>query len=154
MRTALVLPLLMAALAASAPARAADSPEETAIKAREGVMHIRAFNLGNLVAMVKKEVPYDADAAQTYASNLKTLNQLDMRGAWMEGTSVDQYIDSRAKPEIWAQGDKFADHGKKEAEAADKLAAVAGDGLNSMAPAVKDLAETCKGCHDDFRTKD
>lgn len=152
MRTALVLPLLIAGLAAAAPVLAADSPEEAAIKAREGVMHIRAFNLGNLVAMVKQEVPYDADAAQTYAGNLKTLNQVDMRSAWMEGTSVDQYIDSRAKPEIWTSGAKFADHAKQEAEAADKLAAVAGDGLQAMAPAVKDLAQTCKNCHDDYRT--
>lgn len=147
-----MLALLIASLTLSPATWAADSPEETAIEAREGVMHIRAFNLGHLVAMVKKEVDYDAEAAQTYADNLKFLNQLDMRTAWMDGTSSDDYMETRAKPQIWDEMDKFADHGKKEAEAADQLAAVAGDGLKALAPAVKDLAQTCKGCHDDYRT--
>lgn len=152
MRTAPILPLLLAGLAVSLPAPAADSPQESAIKAREGVMHIRAFNLGHLVAMVRKEVDYDAAAAQTWADNLKLLNQVDMRSAWMEGTSVDDYMESRAKPGIWAEQAKFADHGQKEAEAANRLAEVAGDGLQALAPAVQDLAQTCKSCHDDYRT--
>ena len=111
-------------------------------------MHIRAFNLGQLVAMVKKEVDYDAEAAQTYANNLKFINQLDMRSAWMEGTSSDDYMESRAKPVVWTEGDKFVDGGKKEAEAADKLAEVAGNGLNALAPAVKDLAQLGFTPHD------
>lgn len=152
MRIAVALTLLAAGFSTAVPVQAADSPEETAIEAREGVMHIRAFNLGQLVAMVKKEVDYDAEAAQTYANNLKFINQLDMRSAWMEGTSSDDYMESRAKPVVWTEGDKFVDGGKKEAEAADKLAEVAGNGLNALAPAVKDLAQTCKNCHDDYRT--
>lgn len=154
MRIAAVLALAAAGVSVAVPLYAADTPQESAIEAREGVMHIRAFNLGHLVAMVKKEVDYDAQAAQTYANNIKFLNQVDMSSAWMQGTSVDEYMETRAKPAIWAEMDKFADYGKKEAEAADKLAAVAGDGLKALAPAVSELAQTCKNCHDDYRTKE
>lgn len=152
MRTAPILSLLLAGLAVSLPVLAADSPQESAIEARQGVMHIRAFNLGQLVAMVRKEAEYDADAAQAAAQNLKLLNQLDMHGAWMPGTSADDYIESRAKADIWADGSKFTDYAAQEAEAADKLAEVAGDGLDALAPAVPDLAQSCKRCHDDYRT--
>lgn len=152
MHAAIVLPLLLAGLGLSTPTLAADSPQESAIKAREGVMHIRAFNLGHLVAMARKEVDYDAELARTYAGNLKLINQVDMRSAWLAGTSVDDYIESRAKPGVWTDSAKFADYATREAEAADKLAQVAGDGLNALAPAVRDLAQTCKSCHDDFRT--
>lgn len=153
MRIAAVLALAATGLSLAVPLQAADTPQESAIEAREGIMHIRAFNLGHLVAMVKKEVDYDAEAAQTYANNLKFLNQLDMGSAWMQGTSADEYMETRAKPGIWAEMDKFADYGKKEAQAADELAAVAGDGLKALAPAVSGLAQTCKNCHDDYRTK-
>lgn len=154
MRIPVVLALLAAGYSTAVPLQAADSPQESAIEAREGVMHIRAFNLGHLVAMVKKEVDYDAQAAQTYANNLKFLNQVDISSAWMEGTSVDEYMETRAKPAVWSERDKFVDYGKKEAEAADKLAEVAGDGLKALAPAVSDVAQTCKNCHDDYRTKE
>lgn len=152
MRTAIILPLLIAGLGVAVPTLAADSPQESAIEARGGLMHIRAFNLGHLVAMVKKETDYDADAARTYAANLKLLNQLDMRSAWMSGTSVDEYMESRAKPNIWTDGARFVDHARKETEAAEQLAEVAGNGLKALAPAVADLAQTCKNCHDDHRT--
>lgn len=152
MRTATIFPLLIAGLGLCIPTLAADSPQESAIEAREGLMHIRAFNLGQLVAMVKKQVDYDADAARTYAGNLKLLNQLDMGSAWMTGTSVDDYLESRAKPSVWTDGTGFAEHARKETEAANQLAEVAGNGLKALAPAVADLAQTCKNCHDDHRS--
>lgn len=155
MRLVATLALLIAALALAMPVGAADTPEERAINARQGVMHLRVFNLAPLVAMIKGDMPYDAEKARTLANNLRAMLNMDVSSAWMKGTSNEQYPDkTRALPAIWAPDSEFAERGKAYAEAVNKLAGVAGDGLDALAPAVKDLAQACKACHDDYREEE
>lgn len=152
MRYVATLTLLITSLSLAVPVSAADSPEEMAINARQGIMHLRVYNLAPLVAMIKGEMPYDAEQASTLADNLEVMLNMDMTGAWMQGTSNAQYPDkTRALPAIWAPDSEFAQRGKNFAQAVNQLAAVAGDGLDALAPAVKDLAQACKACHDDYR---
>lgn len=133
----------------------ADSPEERAIDARQGMMHMRAFNLAPLIGMLKGDIPYDADRASTLANNLKAMLDMDMSSAWMKGTSNENYADeTRALASIWAADSEFGKHGQQFAKAVKRLASVAGDGREAMAPAVKNLAQACKGCHDDYREED
>jgi len=152
MRISITVALLIASLAFALPGFAAKTPQESAIAARQGLMHLRAFNLGPLIGMIKRDIPYDAEQASIAANNLKTLLAMDMRAAWMEGTSHEAYPDKTdALPAIWAADSDFAQHGEEFADAVKRLAAVAGDGLDTMAPAAKKLAQSCKGCHDDYR---
>lgn len=62
--------------------------------------------------------------------------------------------ETKAKPEIWTDKDKFAQLGKNAFGAANELlkAAQGGDKQITLA-AFKKLGETCKSCHDDFKSK-
>lgn len=152
MRLVATLTLLIASMAVMLPTFAASSPEENAIEARQGMMHLRAFNLGPLVGMLKGKIPYDAAQAKNLANNLSALLDVDMRSAWMPGTSNKAYPDAtEALPGIWAADSKLVEHHQALVDAVAKLAPVAGDGMEALAPAVKNVAQSCKGCHDDYK---
>ncbi len=146
--------LLAACVLITAPVLAKDSPEESAIEARQGLMHLQAYSLGPLIAMIKRDRDYDADVAQTMADNLQNLQNVDISRAWMKGTSTDDFDETRALPELWKNTDDLAEKGKKSADAIAELAKVAGNGLREMTPKVKSVADTCKSCHDDYRAKE
>ncbi|MDH5325544.1 MAG: cytochrome c [Gammaproteobacteria bacterium] len=149
----LILSVLCVALAS--PAFADKDPKKGAIKARQGEMQIRKFNMGPLMAMAKGKMPYDAKKAQTMANNLKVLLELNNSAAWMQGTSNKEYPDdTTALPKIWETWPKIADYGKDYAKAVKEVAAVAGNGQSALGKAMKDLGKACKSCHDDFRKKD
>ena len=155
MKTLTKLTMMVVCLALTLPAFAAKDPKKGAIKARQGEMQIRAFNLGPMMAMAKGKMPYDAEKAQTMADNLKVMLQLKNGAAWMQGTSNKEYPDdTTALPKIWETWPKIADYGKEYAKAVNELAAVAGKGKEPFGKAIKDVGKACKSCHDDFRKKD
>ncbi len=118
-------------------------------------MEIRGYSAGPLFGMAKGKIPYDAEQAGKLANNLKVLLQLDMGGAWAQGTGKDKYPSkTHALPEIWSSYPKVAERGKEYAAAVNELAAVADKGLDQLRSKIGDLGEGCKGCHDDFREKE
>ncbi|MBF0425040.1 MAG: cytochrome c [Magnetococcales bacterium] len=62
--------------------------------------------------------------------------------------------ETKAKPEIWTQGEKVKQLGGNAFAAANDLAKVSqgGDKQASLV-AFKKLGETCKACHDEFKKK-
>ena len=147
--------LLVVTMSLSLSSFAAKDPKKNAIEARQGEMHIRAFNAGPLFAMAKGKMPYDAKKAQMMANNLKELLDVNNGAAWMQGTSNKEYPDdTTALPKIWNTWPKIADYGKKYGEAVNELAKVAGNGRGELGKAVKGLGKACKDCHDEFRKKD
>ena len=144
--------LLLLGAALCAPV-AANDPNEGLIKARKGEMQVRSFNAGPLFAMARGKMAYDAELAATSANNLKTMLTVSMGRAWKQGTDNGAYDSTRALPEIWSSWPKVSEAGKAYAKAVNELAAVAGNGLDAMKPAVGNLGKTCKGCHDDFRAE-
>ena len=143
------------AVVLSAHTFAADKdPNLGLIKARQGVMQLRAYSAGPLFAMAKGKMPYDAAQAAKLANNLKLLLQLDVGGAWAKGTGNDKYPGkTHALPEVWSTYPKVAEAGKKYGAAVNELAAVAGSGLDQLKSKIGELGKSCKGCHDDFREK-
>ena len=145
---------LLAAVAFTAAAYAADDPNQKAIKARQAEMQLRSFNAGPLFAMAKGDMEYDAALAATLAGNLKLMLGLDNGRAWAKGTDNAAYPDdSRALPKIWTTYPEIAEYGKKYAQAVQELAAEAGNGRDALKSKVGALGKSCKGCHDEFREK-
>ena len=72
-----------------------------AIKARQSIMQLYAFNLGALGAMAKGEAAYNADAATSAANNLVTLTQLDQSAMWPAGSDNAADTSARALPALW-----------------------------------------------------
>lgn len=152
MRIASKLFVLIIGFTLAAPGYAANDPLKKAIKARQGEMQLRAFNVGPLFAMAKGKMDYDAAMANKLAGNLKLLLDLDASRHWPQGSDIDNYMgDTTALPKIWTTYPEIGKYGKKYATAINELAAEAGNGVDALKSKMGAVGKSCKGCHDEFR---
>jgi cytochrome c556 len=142
--------LAAAAITLSAPASAQFAKPEDAVKYRKASFTVMAAHFGRLGAMATGKAPFDAKAAAENADLVLTLSKLPW-AAFGAGTDTGE---TKAKPEIWKEPAKFkAAADKMQAEVV-KLAAAAKTGNEAnLKAAFGPAAETCKGCHDEFRAK-
>lgn len=144
--------LLIIGLSLAVPGIAGNDPLMNAIKARQGQMQLRAFNVGPLFGMAKGKIAYDAELAAKLAGNLKLMLDLDNGRAWAKGSDTDSYSGkTTALPKIWTTYPEIAEYGKKYAMAVNDLALVAGNGVDALKSKLGALGKSCKGCHDEFR---
>ena len=143
---ALALPFATVALSDSDNSYAAN------IAARQGQMRIQAFNIGVLVAMARGDAEYDAAAAQTAASNIAAISQMDGRAYWPQGSDNAALGDAtRALPEIWQDMAGFGEAWGAFGTAATAMNAVAGDGLGALQGAIGPLGQSCAACHRNYQ---
>jgi len=143
-----------AALVAGATAAISGEAEERAVKARQALMQVYAFNLGQLGAMVKGEMEYNADLAKVSADNLVKASTMNGMAMWPKGSSMDaegMAGKTWAKADIWADGSDIGEKAKALREAAAQMAEVAGNGLDAVKGAMGGVGGGCKGCHEKFR---
>ncbi len=148
---------IVLALGASFSMAADDGPFTHEIEARQGLMQLASFNVGMLAAMAKGKMDYDAKIAAEAATNLNRAALMDSGLLWPKGsdlTNKELTVKTAAKPEAWSTYPEVDEKLKAWVESTEKLAAVAGDGLDALKPAVGAVGKACKGCHDDFRQKD
>jgi cytochrome c556 len=146
--------LLIIGIALTGTSLAGDDPLLNAIKARQGEMQLRSFNVGPLFGMAKGKIDYDAEMAEKLAGNLKLMLDLDNGRAWAQGSDNENYAGkTTALPKIWTTYPEIADYGKKYVMAVNELAAVAGNGKDALRSKLGALGKSCKGCHDEFREK-
>ncbi|MEP2704941.1 MAG: cytochrome c [Roseibium sp.] len=130
----------------------ADGKFDNAIKARKALMSLYAWNLGQLGAMAKGEVDYDAEAAKTAAENIRGLATMNLGSAWPQGSDSTAFPGAtRAKAEAWTTYPESANIHKALVEAATKMAMVAGDGLDQVRANMGAVGGTCSDCHKKFR---
>jgi cytochrome c556 len=146
--------MLAAAVAASlvmaVPALAQFAKVEDAIKYRKSVMFMQDTHLRRLSAMANGRAPYDAKVAAENADILLMITKLPFP-AFVDGS--DKGNDTRAKPEIWKEKDKFDAAANKMQEEVVKLNAAAKSGnVDQLKSAVGTVGRACKACHDDFST--
>ena len=123
---------------------------EDAIKYRKAAFTLMGNHMGRLGAMAQGKAPFDAKAAAENAAILDTVSKLPYV-AFLEGTDKG---DTKAKPEIWKNWDKFRAAAIKMQEEVNKLSATArapGLTVDQLKTAVGAVGGTCKGCHDDYR---
>lgn len=132
-----------------------DGPYDAAIKARQGLMQLYSANLDILSDMAKEDIDYDAEIAAEAANNLNILASLSQSQLWPKGSDseTEGNAQNRASAEIWETYPAIAEKGEKFGEAVAQLMPAAGEGLDALQGVVGDVGGTCKGCHDDFRTK-
>jgi len=153
MRVASQFLLMLVGLTLAAPGFAAKDPMKNAIKARQGEMQLRAFNVGPLFAMAKGKIEYDAKLAAGFADNLKLMLDLDNGRAWAEGSGNDKYKKTTALPKIWSTYPEVTKYNDRYIKAVSQLAAVAGNGRDALKAKIGAVGKSCKGCHDEFREK-
>lgn len=142
--------LLLAATTAllAAPASAQFAKSEDAIKYRQSALSVMAHHFGRLGAMANGKAPFDAKQAADNAAVLETMSKLPWT-AFGDGTEG-----GKAKPEVWKEKAKFTEHADKfQAEAAKLVAAAKTGDLAQLKTAFGPAAQTCKSCHDAFRSR-
>jgi len=131
------------------PATAQFQKPEDAIKYRKAAFTMLGAHFGRLGAMANGRVPFDAKVAAENADLVSTFSKLPYAG-FIEGT--DKGGDTRAKPEIWTEPDKFRAAAAKMQDEVVKLNAAAKTGdVAALKTAFGATGQTCKGCHDSYR---
>ena len=142
------LTLAAAGAALSLPAIAQFAKTEDAVKYRQSAMFIQNYHMSRLGAMANGRAPYEAASATSNAEVVAQMSKLPWIG-FAAGTEG-----GKAKPEIWKEQAKFKELSDKLVSETDKLlvASKAGN-LDALKATVSAVGETCKSCHDTFRSK-
>jgi len=148
MKRLMLAAAIVAGLSTAVPAAAQFAKPEDAIKYRQSAMFLQNTHLGRLAAMANGRVPFDAKVAAENADVLMAVTKLPF-AAFIEGTDKG---DTKAKPEIWAEKDKFMAGANKMQEEVVKLNAAAKTGsIDQLKSAVGAVGQSCKACHDNYR---
>jgi cytochrome c556 len=125
---------------------AADEPANV-VAYRINLMKAQTGHLRAIAAVVKGEVSYGAHV-KAHADAIKAISEM-VGEVFPEGSAGGE---SRAKPEIWQNWDKFLGvYGNYKAAAA-KLAEVAGSGdLKAIGAQLGNLGKSCGACHGPYR---
>ncbi len=128
------------------PGGAADEPANV-VAYRVNLMKAQVSHLRAIAGVVKGEVSFGAHV-KAHADAIKAISVM-VGEAFPEGSMGGE---SRAKPEIWQNWDKFlGGYGNYKAQAA-KLAEVAGSGdLKAIGAQLGNLGKACGGCHKPYR---
>jgi cytochrome c556 len=121
---------------------------EDAVKYRKAVLSVMNTHLARIGSTVKGERPYDKASVESDATIVEMMAKLP----WHAFPANSITSDSRAKPEIWKEQDKFrAAADKMQSETAKLSAAAKAGDLNMIKTTFGSAAQSCKACHDDFR---
>ena len=147
--TGLLVAGLGFASAASAESHMSADDLGKAVKARQHVMQLYAFNLGKLGDMAKGAVDYDVDAAQAAAGNLVKLASQNQMAYWPAGSAAGEVEGSKALPALWENMGDAMEHSATLVEAA--TSAEAATDLAGLQAAMGGIGGSCGGCHKSFR---
>ena len=148
----LLVAATLAGLFTALPAAAQFQKPEDAIKYRQSVMTVMATHFGRVAAMAQGRVPFDPKAAGDNAAIAVAMSRLPFV-AFGEGT--DKGLPNRAKPEVWSNWDDFSKKMNDFAQkAADGAKAAQAQGSDAAMTALVDIANGCKGCHDQYREEE
>lgn len=146
--TSIALSVALIATAGFAASHAATS-SNPAVAARHAQMQMIGYNIGVLGAMAKGEAEFDAETANSVASNMKLLASMNTASLWIDGTAQGEVDGSRAKSEIWLDPEDFAAKFKKLEDASEALATAAS--LEDVRAGMGALGGACKACHETYR---
>lgn len=120
------------------------------IKYRKAVMTVQSWNMRPMAAMVKGQQPYDAALFAWYAGVIQSTSFM-LPDAFLPGSDKG---DTRARPEIWKNADKFKQAVDRFNSDAAKLVAASKAGtLDAVKGPFGAVAKNCGGCHKEFRSK-
>jgi cytochrome c556 len=136
------------ALVTTLPAAAQWRNTDAAIKYRQSAMSLQNNHLGRIFAMANGQVPFNAKVAAEQIEIVSMLNKLQF-AAFIDGSDKGN---TRAKPEIWAEKDKWNAAIAKSSDDVSKLAAAGKTGnLDQIKAAAGAVGQSCKACHDAYQ---
>lgn len=150
MKHRLSIGILAVATSLASPLTAAgDNPENT-IKYRQAVMKALAGHMGASAQIVRGKVAL-TDRLAHHASAISALSN-GLGELFPEGSDFGE---TRALEAIWEQSEEFARLiGEAETAAGNFQEAVAAGDPAALGKSFKGLAESCKGCHKEYREEE
>lgn len=140
----LTLTLLATSMLFAAATVVADAGKS--IEYRQSVYKVTKWHMDTLGGMARGDLAFDADAALHHARQVNALSYMAKEG-FAEGTEGGD-----AKADIWANWDQFSDGMEKFQQVSGELVTAAEVGtLEALRPAVGQMGQTCRACHDNFR---
>ncbi|MDR9440811.1 MAG: cytochrome c [Halomonas sp.] len=128
---------------------------DKAIEYRQDALSVMAWQIGPLGDMAQGKIDYDAEEFARRAENLDAVADLPWEG-FVEGSlrGDNHGVDTDALAEIADDWEDFESRQQALVEEAAKLAELAqGDDFAAMRQQVASVADTCKGCHDNYRAE-
>jgi cytochrome c556 len=123
---------------------------EPAIKYRQNVMSAMGGLAGTAVGQLRDGFTFGPDL-KGVAAAMQALSA-DIPALFPAGTDAGE---TKAKSEVWSERQAFEDAASKAKEKIAAFAAAVDQGdRKAIFGAFKEVGETCKGCHDDFRKED
>lgn len=122
---------------------------EDAVKYRQSAFALMGAHMGRIGAVIKGEQPYDKAAVEADAAVIEMMSRLPWN-AFPQGSDAN----SKARPEIWREQDKFKGLAEKMQAEVQKLSAAARSGdLAQIRTAAGAVGQSCKACHDNYRSR-
>jgi cytochrome c556 len=124
---------------------------EDIIKYRNSVMEAYAGHMGASARIVRGRVDIYKDQLKMHADSMYSIAKT-VGGLF----PVDSdFGDTRAKMAVWEQKDEFAKAVKANLDAAEDFSkTVAGGDMAAIGKSFKALSDSCKSCHEKFRTEE
>ena len=145
--------LALAVFAGSGVASAQED-HSGAVKARQAHMQLNGFFMGQLAAIAKGQVPYDAAQATGVVNSLLALNTMDVGAMWPPGSDNQSLPGkTRALPEIWTTFPAIVEKSDALTKALEAMVVAAGTDLASLQGAFGAVGAGCGGCHRSFRAE-
>ncbi|WFM69696.1 cytochrome c [Halomonas sp. CKK8] len=151
-RLSLIAATLTTALLASTSSQA---DVDKAIEYRQDALGVMAWQIGPLGDMAQGKIDYDAETFARRAENLAAVAPLPWEG-FVEGSlrGGDHGVDTDALADIADDREDFESRQQTLIEETATLAELArGDDFAAMRRQVATVADTCKGCHDNYRAE-
>ncbi len=140
--------IALATCAFSVSANSAFKEPSDAIEYRQAAFSMISVQIGDMGAMLKGKVPFDAEQFKMRANNAAALSKMPWE-AFYEGTDKG---DTAALAAVWAENATFVEKANAFAANADKLALAAQSGDKAvMSKAFGAWAKGCKDCHKQFK---
>ena len=141
--------IALAGACLAVPAAAQFAKPQDAVKYRQGAWFVMNQHFTRIGTMVRGRVPFDAKMVLHDAEMVALLARLPGT-AFAAGTDTPG---DHARPEIWTEQARFKEHNERMvAESARLLAAARTQNLDQIKAAYGAAANTCKECHDAYRS--
>jgi cytochrome c556 len=116
------------------------------VKYRKNVMNANGGLMGAANALIQNKVEFKSQLASE-AKALEALNR-DLPALFPKGSNTG---DSDAQPDVWNKRAEFERRARETQAKAVAFAKAAGGSDPKLAEKFRDLSDSCKSCHRDFR---
>lgn len=140
---------ILGSLALFGSAAHAESDPEDIIKYRQNVMKANGAHMAAAGAVLQGKVEYKKDLAY-HAKALQSINS-EIPALFPKGSD---FGDTKALDSVWAKRAEFEKRAKDTKAKAEAFAKAAGGDAKAALAKFKELSDSCKACHKDFRKEE